>query len=113
MADMHGLVIHLGRATARAGQVARLIGALPFPGEVLPAVDARAPGGLPAGHDPALSLEPGYPFPLTDVEVAIFNDVDSEVDSLNTDDTGLVWFCGFAGVSKKPLKRILTIFLSF
>ena len=73
MADMHGLVIHLERATARAGQVARLIGALPFPGEVLPAVDARAPGGLPAGHDPALSLEPRYPFPLTDVEVAIFD----------------------------------------
>ena len=73
MADLHGLVIHLERATARAGQVARLIGALPFPGEVLPAVDARAPGGLPAGHDPALSLEPRYPFPLTDVEVAIFH----------------------------------------
>ena len=39
---------------------------------------------------------------IPDVEVAIFNDVDSEVDSLNTDDTGLVWFCGFAGVSKNP-----------
>ncbi|MDU8945089.1 glycosyltransferase family 25 protein [Ovoidimarina sediminis] len=73
MGDLSAFIIHLDRATDRAAHVARMIADLPVPGEVLPAVDARAaPAGEMARHAPGAPLDPAYPFPLSDTEVAVF-----------------------------------------
>ena len=72
MADIRGLIIHLERAEDRRVQAAALAESLPVPAEILPAVDARQGPPERERHDPGLGLEPPYPFPLSDTEIAVF-----------------------------------------
>ncbi len=67
-----GLIIHLERARDRAAHVAELARALPVPAEIQPAVDAREGPAEAWRYDPDLGLEPRYPFPLSDTEIAVF-----------------------------------------
>ena len=66
-------IIHLERATARRGQVDRLLSVLPAPGEILSAKDGR---GLTRSERSACYRRfihrPRYPFELSDGEVACF-----------------------------------------
>lgn len=70
MAGIRGIIIHLERATERAAHVAALRETLPIPSEILPAIDARTADLTAYRPDPG--LDPRYPFPLHDTEIAIF-----------------------------------------
>ena len=66
-------IIHLDRAKNRKANVAELLGSLPVPGEILPAVDGlSAPPAEMARYSPDARLVPAYPFSLKPSEVACF-----------------------------------------
>ncbi|MEM0947419.1 MAG: glycosyltransferase family 25 protein [Pseudomonadota bacterium] len=67
-----GLIIHLERAADRAAHVKHMSKWLPVPSEILPAVDAKDPNSKVWRYEPDLGLDPAYPFPLSDTEVAVF-----------------------------------------
>ncbi len=73
MDDIAAFIIHLDRATDRKAQVQTLIDTLPVPTRAFPAVDARtAPPEETARYQPDAPLDPAYPFPLSDTEIAVF-----------------------------------------
>ena len=70
--NIRGFIIHLGRASQRKAQVARIGRTCPVPCEIVAATDGRAlsQGDL-AAHRPNM-LTPAYPFELSRAEIATF-----------------------------------------
>lgn len=66
------LIVHLERAQERSGNIADIKAKVPFPCEVVPAVDGRALTSHDAEHYARFLLSPLYPFRLSTAEIACF-----------------------------------------